>query len=425
MVASSPSRTNLPSLPQRGQKKICIVTTRHISYNPRVLKEADTLHNGGFSVTVVTVNNHMQQRKHDEALMQERGWQLQTVNFRREVSAEKRQWLLFSVKQKLFAYLSRLTYSFGFAERAANKAFDALYKLAVCNKADLYIVHHPEALGIGYKAAKQNGARLAFDAEDFHSGMGENGANLREDAMAKYLEKKYLPCCDYVTAASKGIAEAYVAQYGIVKPDVVLNVFPKVPIPERRTNTRVKFYWYSQVIGPNRNLEYLLSAAAAITHDFEIHLRGSLHSDEYKLSLESIVKGLELSGKVFFHEPIFAEEIIPDGSRYDVGLALESNVSVNRNICVTNKTFAYLMAGLAIIGTDTDGQKDIFKSFPEAALLCSIDDPSSLAAAMTHFIMNPDRLLEAKTAARSIALERFNWETESQKIFESVSSVLS
>lgn len=48
--------------------KVCIVTTRHISCNPRVLKEADTLDATGHEVTVVAVNNNILQRKLDLAL---------------------------------------------------------------------------------------------------------------------------------------------------------------------------------------------------------------------------------------------------------------------------------------------------------------------------------------------------------------------
>ena len=70
-------------------KKICIVTTRHISYNPRVLKEADAFFSRGYEVSVVTVNNHHDQRRFDKELMQTRAWNLVTVNFRKEVSSEK------------------------------------------------------------------------------------------------------------------------------------------------------------------------------------------------------------------------------------------------------------------------------------------------------------------------------------------------
>lgn len=45
---------------------ICIVTSKHISYNPRVVKEADALTKAGHTVIVVTVCNHREQALLDE-----------------------------------------------------------------------------------------------------------------------------------------------------------------------------------------------------------------------------------------------------------------------------------------------------------------------------------------------------------------------
>src|SRR6185437_308034 len=150
-------------------KKICIVTTRHISYNPRVLKEADTLHALGYRVTVVTINNHAGQSQFDDKLMQSRQWTLKTVNFRRTVPAEKRKWLRLSLKQRFFHLLSRITLRFGIAERTAEKSFDDLAALAKSDRADFYIAHHAEALGAASFAARANDTRFGFDAEDFHT----------------------------------------------------------------------------------------------------------------------------------------------------------------------------------------------------------------------------------------------------------------
>lgn len=111
--------------------RICIITTRHVSYNPRVLKEADALHAAGYAVSVVTVNNHSRQSAFDEQLMGSRQWSLKTVNFRKEPGGEKRRWVYLSIKQRVFNFLTRVTFRFGIAERAAEKAFDGLVKLAV------------------------------------------------------------------------------------------------------------------------------------------------------------------------------------------------------------------------------------------------------------------------------------------------------
>lgn len=397
-------------------KKICIVTTRHISYNPRVLKEADAFFGRGYSVSVITVNNHFGQHQFDRELMASRQWTLKTVDFRKEIKAEKGYWLRLSVVQKLYMLLSRLTLGFGIAERAALKGFDALQRLAKQEGADFYLAHHAEALGVAYKAAKANGAGFGFDAEDFHSGMSENGQTSREDELIAYLEAKYLPHCSYLTAASKGIGEAYADKYKVPLRNTILNVFPKEKIAGTAVNTPLRFYWYSQVIGPNRSLETLMQAAARVNHPFEIHLRGSFHSQEYKTKLEAMVQREGLQTKVFFHPPILAENINKDAAKYDVGLALESDISFNRNICVTNKIFSYLMSGLAIIGTDTYGQKDIFEQFPDVVRLCRQNNSGELAAAMTFFIEHPEQVLAAKKAARKAADQRFNWEVESERL---------
>lgn len=404
--------------------KICIVTTRHISYNPRVLKEADALHRRGYDVTVVTVNNNLAQHRFDAELMQGRKWKLETVNFRKEVKAEKKYWGFLSLQQKFFLSLSKFSFRFGTAERAALKGYSALARLAAKQKADVYIAHHAEALGAAAAAAKTAGVSFAFDAEDFHTGMNEGENDGREEAMLTYLEAKYLPHCAYITAASKGIGEAYEKKYRLKKTTTVLNVFPTETVRRSETNFPVRFYWYSQVIGPNRSLETLLEAASAIDAPFELHLRGAYHSEGYKQQLQRLVNEKGLAGKVFVHAPILAEQIISDAANFDVGLALETDVSVNRNICVTNKIFSYLMAGLAIVGTDTYGQKDIFENFPGAVRICPQNSAAGLAEAMRYLIQHPDKLSAAKNEARRAAEERFNWDTESQKLFQLMEKVM-
>jgi glycosyltransferase involved in cell wall biosynthesis len=119
-----------------------------------------------------------------------------------------------------------------------------------------------------------------------------------------------------------------------------------------------------------------------------------------------------------------AEDIVRDGSNFDVGLALELYTSVNANLCISNKLFSYLMSGLALIMTDTYGQKEIFGSFPEAGRLCAMDNREQLAAAMKFYIDHPDKLLDAKRAARSAAEKTFNWADESQKLLRNIGLVL-
>ena len=404
--------------------KICIVTTRHISYNPRVLKEADALSAAGYEVVVVTVNNTDSQAAFDEELMRRRSWRWRTVNFRKERAGERRYWLYLSLKQRVFLVLSRVSYRGGIAERAAEKAYDALTAMAIDEKADMYIAHHAEALGAAYRAARRNEARFGFDAEDFHTGMNETGTVSAQDKLVEYLETNYLPRVTYMTAASKGIGEAYRNKYGVKLPLTILNVFPYEELPAGDVSEPVKFYWYSQVIGPNRGIELLLEAASMVRLPFEIHLRGSLQNVAYRDKLKELCGSSGLWERLVWHEPILAERLIREANRYDVGLALESDISFNRNICVTNKTFAYLMSRLVLLGTDTEGQKDIFSHFPDASRICRMNNATELAAGMEYFIGHRDLLMAGKKAAGKAVRDTFNWEMETQKLLRYIKEAL-
>jgi glycosyltransferase involved in cell wall biosynthesis len=295
------------------------------------------------------------------------------------------------------------------------KAYDELLSLAKEQHADIYIAHHAEALGIGFAASRSNQSLFGFDAEDFHTGMNNTGT----DRIITFLEKKYLPHCTYLTAASKGIGEAYVKEYGIRSPVTILNTFPTW---QRTTieHEPVRFYWYSQIIGPDRGLEELMEAASRISSPMELHLRGTFSDAGYKDVLLAQMGTKMPAGRIVFHEPILAEEIVADGANFDVGLALESSVSINRDICVTNKILSYLMSGLAIIATDTYGQRDVLSKFPAAGRLCRMNSADDLAAAMQYYIDHPDELVKAKSAAGQAADDIFNWENESGKLLDNI-----
>ena len=157
---------------QLAAMKICIVSSKHVSYNPRVIKEADALSSAGHGVTVVTVCNNYAQAILDQGITTSRSWRLLTVKSRRQGGGgiEHFRWLCFGIRQRLFSgYLTRLTLGNGVAERAQGREYPELLRLACSVMADLYIAHHAECLGAAYTAARRHNARFAFDAEDFHS----------------------------------------------------------------------------------------------------------------------------------------------------------------------------------------------------------------------------------------------------------------
>lgn len=419
--------------------KICSVSSKHISYNPRVLKEADALAEAGHAVTVVTVCNHREQALLDERLMLSRRWQLLTVSYRRTGVRERILWLTSALRQRLFQLLDVVTHRCGIAEHAQGREFPELKRLACSVRADLYIAHHVEALGAAWAAARRHGARFAFDAEDFHSGMyaapplvemagglDETVAKLlaateqltksRGEQRIEYLERKYLPRCDYLTAASDGISIAYALKYRLPRPTTILNVFPleEINTTSCHPSPTLRLYWCSQVIGPGRGLEEAVRALPLLDALCELHLRGTQQA-EFSARLQELAAGLSVGGQLFFHPPCPPEELVAEAASYDIGLALETGKEFNNLLAVSNKLFTYLNAGLAVVATDTPGQAGIMAQIPETGVICRMNDVPSLAAGINALIAAPERLASAREAARRAAVEIFSWTAESTK----------
>jgi glycosyltransferase involved in cell wall biosynthesis len=107
-------------------------------------------------------------------------------------------------------------------------------------------------------------------------------------------------------------------------------------------------------------------------------------------------------------EPDLSPEELCRG--YDVGLALEQAHVVNRDLCLCNKLFTYLLAGLALAATDTRGQRVLAEDLGEGAILYRPGDVQALAAGLRRWAEDAEALLRAKRACWEAACRRWHWE---------------
>ena len=114
-------------------------------------------------------------------------------------------------------------------------------------------------------------------------------------------------------------------------------------------------------------------------------------------------------------------EMVRLAADYDVGLSLETDVSENRRICLTNKIFTYLLAGVPVIMSDTPAQELLAPDLGQAARLCTLADPAGLAAILDALASAPARA-EASQAAWRLGRERYNWDREQEVLLQSVAA---
>jgi glycosyltransferase involved in cell wall biosynthesis len=309
---------------------------------------------------------------------------------------------------------------------ACHPVAPALISAALRVQADLYVAHYPAALPAAAIAARRSGGVYAFDAEDFHLGEFEDGpgASLRRDVLM-HLEGRYLAGCAYVTAASPGIADAYAATYGIQRPTVVLNVFPKSTAPNKPSAKGVatpgpSVYWFSQTIGPGRGLEGAVRAISMATSRPHLYLRGT-PTAHFEERLCRLAAELGVEAQLHLLPPAPPSQLQHLAATYDVGLSAEPGFTKNNRIALGNKLFSFLLAGVPIVASAIPSHCDLAVECKGAVHLYAPDDSSAMARALDGILTNETALSRARESAFIKGQTRFNWEVERTRVINVVS----
>ena len=366
----------------------------------------------------------------DRRLMSSRSWRLETLNACRDNPAGRFTWLRGALRQRLLQRSAWLRQLDGGYEKGFCRFFTELCRLAAREPADLFIAHNLQALPVAACAARRWEARLGFDAEDFHRGEipadDAQKAPLRKAVMA--IEQKYIPRCDYLSAASDGIGEAYSTALGVPKPTTILNVFPlserngHTPPGELRLERKgegLSLYWYSQVIGGDRGLGEALKALALLGEGVHLHIRGAW-AHGYESQFYEQANALGVADRIHVLPPAPPEQLVERAAQHDVGLALETGQTENRRIAVTNKILNYFLGGLAIAATDVPGQRAIMESAPEAGFLFKPGDAVALSRHLRVWLESLETLQSAKERSRSYGESRFCWDREKVKLITAI-----
>jgi len=409
--------------------RICLLTPGQPSVDPRLVKEADALHEAGHEVRVVCSHMIPWADAADRELLQTRSWTCTYVggvfNGR---TAEYWQTRL------RYGLARRLPLAWPLSDRlrryAVCRVLPELAGVAMRTKADLYIAHYTGGLVAAADAARANRALFGFDAEDFESGSYPLAAGPSQmDRLVERFERRYLPCCSYVTAASPGIAEAYNARYGIPLPTTILNVFPLAERPRELLavppDGPLRLYWFSQTIGLGRGLEDVIQAMGLLKGcEIELHVRGRWTPGDDTLLFALAASSGVGPRQVVAHEPGAPDQMARLAAECDVGLAVEQPVSQNRQICLTNKIFTYLLAGNAVIATATRGQRLIMETIGDAGFSYEPGDVNALAIGLRHWYENRNILQHARQESWDWGTRRFNWDLEKKKLVQQVEAIL-
>ena len=398
--------------------KIVLITTTQPSANPRLVKEADAFCTAGYDVTVLYCYVADWAQMADKAVLKNVKW-----NYIQIGGVKKRSFIYQWTRLK-YGIHKKINETFGeniVSEKAQARCYKELLSAAVKIKADYYIGHNPGAMAIAANAAKLNRANAGFDFEDYHR--GEYSDAMSADAKRQVvLECKYISRFNYISAASKMIAQKIQKDFPNLSVAIItlLNCFPlsdREPFRNKR-NDSLRLLWFSQHIGKGRGLESVITGLKML-NDPQIHITlvGNCTEDIKNLLVK--LAG-DMSKNIQFAGTIAPGELVRFASSFDIGLATELQKPLNRDICLTNKIFTYLLAGNAVILSDTLMQKD----FNQEYRVGESYEVNNSDEFMTAILKYKDRELldEQRINNYNLATSTFHWEKESIKLLDKISN---
>ena len=412
-----------------ARQKIDIVTYLLPSSNPRVPKEAEALARAGFEVSIVSSALPGASRipKSDSDAIA-----LRKLN---QVVPWWGLWRHRLIKKSAPGWPQHMR-----AQVAAyGSLFVDLVRFLQKSPRDVPRIMHLEPSFLA--AAQAGGFRSIFcDFEDWYSRdllQGSRSAELTSalQAAEQAVLRQSLACWCTSQAMASALSEAYGGNESLV----VRNVFPQrlrkgidgqwkdrpamaklsarnIPSQTRPADAPVSFHWFSQTIGPGRGLEFIFRAMDGLPGDWELHLRGDLGN--YRAWFEETCP-VSLRQRTIVHGLVGTEELSSRIAEHDVGLACELRSPFSRDLTITNKMFQYLQAGLAVLASDTKGQKEAAGLAPGAISLFKTADADAARAVLQKVMLSKDQL----RAMRAVAWEagsRLCWENESPKLVEAV-----
>jgi hypothetical protein len=152
-----------------------------------------------------------------------------------------------------------------------------------------------------------------------------------------------------------------------------------------------------------------------------LQLRGFV-SESYRSSLAA--KAVNEGAKIEFLPPGEPDEMVALAAEADLGLSLEQNSPPNRDICLTNKVFVYLAAGIPQLMSRTRAQAAFAGEIGEAAILADLSDSEATAQRLDALLGDPEALDTARQQAALMG-ERFSWLHEKKKFLHLVDTNLS
>lgn len=402
---------------KKSKAKIIFLTSTNLASNPRCFKEIVLARELGYDVIVFAFDIPNWTRKVEEQI---RG-QLPEMEYY-SLQTSRLPWLPWFINS-LAGKAGRKLYQLGWRSTwisaiATDKRTLVLLKALQKERpaGDLIIAHNPGAFYPAWQLSHKTGIPFAADIEDFHP--GENNGRVAKEAVTRLMQA-ILPKAYYISFASPLIREATLSllnKASLRTSLVINNVFSSREFPQPKfvgnsKDEKLRLVWFSQHISFGRGIDEILPLLEPFSAKLQLTLIGNID-----LQFKQTV--LDRYTFIKIEEPLPQALLNASLGNYDIGLALESNrTDENRKMCLTNKIWAYLQAGLSIWANNTPAQLQFAQEFPLNTIVIDLNHAEIILTLIRTTLETLSETRKNKLARWEIN-QQVSWETEKKKLIK-------
>lgn len=403
---------------------ICFLTPMHPSRNPRLVRSAGALVAAGHQVTVAHPRYQPEFEALDSELARAGGWANRPVETYGSAFARLR-WQYLRLRHKVGRQLAPLGLWSGFDDWAASYFTPQLARLAVASRADLLIAQQHHTVPAAARAARQLGRPFAIDVEDL---LSDSDSEPRE-AMRR-IEQRLFARAAFFYSMSEVAVERTRELSGSTAPAFVLHNCPRLaerdgilPPAQRPARALPMIYWFGQTLGPHSCAETLLRGIAAAGLPVGLALRGTAQPD-YVAHLRSLAAEFGIGGRLEILERAHPDRMVALSAEHEIALGSQPSEQLFHQLAIGNKVFTGLMAGCALLLTDTIAHRRLQTQLEGACELYPERKPSELGRVLQRLLGDPTRLQSMRARAWDLGGSDFHWAAEAPRLLAAVDKAL-
>ena len=284
-------------------------------------------------------------------------------------------------------------------------------------KADIYHSTDLVTLLTGVLLKFTNGGKLLYDSHEMWIESMENYSITLKKIVSVY-ENRLIQHTDAVTTVNTQIASELSKRYHIPLPTVAMNTPILQDSPEQISHENIRVIYQGRYT-KNRGIENVVLTVPTIP-GVTLYMRGI---DVYSTGIGStpyIDELKQIDSRVIFLPPVPMKELVQSLNEFDIGIVPYIGNNFNNTNASPNKTFEYMMAGLAVVASDLPVLREVIEKCNCGCTYIS-DDLQDLSRVITEMIPNIEKY---KKNSRMWSEKEYNWDIQGKRIIDIYNKLL-